>query len=149
MVVESKRTRARTSSPLSLPYKRHLACGGRLVYTYVKGGIGYKCKRCEWEHLKRGYDMPFPKDVKHAAEVAKGIPLDQVDGQSFLLESWLETSDPEDDIRSILMHCKDEDGEEVLLGTTSEVVRKQLKALEGKLPVLVTPTRVGRYYTIY
>lgn len=135
--------------PLLVPGKRHLADGGRLVYTYVKGGIGYRCEVCGKEYLKRGYSMPFPKGAQHAKEVAKGISLDEVCGITYLLESYIETSDPEDDIRAVLLYCKTEDNQDIILGTTSDVVRKQLKALDGHMPVLITPEKPGRYFTIY
>lgn len=33
--------------------KEHWNCGGRLIYCFVNGGIGYRCNKCNWEHIKK------------------------------------------------------------------------------------------------
>ena len=122
-------------------------------YYWIKGGIIASGEIGNLKHLKslmkRGYKMSF-KDAKRAKDEAEvqAVQLDKVEGIDLLLKSY-ELMDTYSMGQKATLHCENEDSEEVTLFTFSAIVIDQLKAIETKLPLIITPEKHGIYYTIY
>lgn len=94
--------------------------------------------------------MPFPKDVSHAGEyVGTGdyITITDYEGQDLLLKEVHTEDSPEYGTRVHLL-CETEGGEEITITTYSGVVLDQASKLAEHLPVVITPRKQGRYYTL-
>ena len=95
--------------------------------------------------------MPFPKDARSAADVAKeemGEPLVNYDGIDLLLKSF-STEDSAKFGQLSILECETEDGTPVRISSFSGVIANQLSRVAGKLPLLIKPTKNGNYFTIY
>ncbi|GAJ21599.1 unnamed protein product [marine sediment metagenome] len=95
--------------------------------------------------------MPFPKNVKRAADVAstiRGTPLSEHEGRSLLLRSFvIKESTAYGDL--VTMECETEENEKLRLYTFSQVIADQCRDMTGRLPLIIVPATKNNYMVIF
>jgi len=95
--------------------------------------------------------MPFPKNVRLAADVAEelrgGKLVDYLDKELVLKGFSIKSSQAFGEL--VTMDCVNEVGEILRLYTFSQVVVDQCRDVQGSLPLIIIPKQVGKYMVIY
>lgn len=147
--------------------KLHLGCGGTLVYSYLVGGTGYRCTRCNKIYPRKGGYVTAkersesgPKMPRTLKRVSDFIPdgawgdrellsLDDVLGKELVIEGLAEREGTYGKYFVIGCHLVD-GGEPFVLTTGSQVLMQKLAAVRERngFPVLAQFSKPARYYDV-